>query len=206
MAFVHIGRRLQSGCSAKELLGIRLAGLGQHEPEIEIGLKDVWLGSHRFTIGSNGLLSVSQPVVHKSQVKPGLKVVWIRCYHFLEKRFSRRVVALFDCAFGLGKLRGERRILFGHLVVAYGLAGTLSKKGSVEEERQNEQRSPDWLICPHSATIHSPMTHFRSIYLPEIFLCTTLANWQSPRADPNRQYTRHARRLRDRDQSPNPRS
>src|SRR5580704_12903080 len=178
MAFIHIGRRFQSGCSMKELLGIWLAGLGQHEPEIEIGLKDVGLRSHRFTIGSNGLLSVSQPVVHKSQIEPGLKVVWIRGDHLFEQRLSRGVVTFFDSALGLGKFGGEGRILLGDFVMAYGLARALSKEGSVEEERQNEQRSPDWLICPHSATIHFltthfPTTHFRSIHLPKISPCMT---------------------------------
>ena len=70
----HVRGGLELGGGAQKLFGVGLAGLGQHQSEIEVRFEDIGLGGHRLAIGGNRVVGPAQRVVHKSQVEPGGKI------------------------------------------------------------------------------------------------------------------------------------
>ena len=124
LAFGDVRCGLQLGGGAQKLFGVGLAGLHQHQTEIEIGFEHTGLGRDGLAVGGDRVVGLAQRVVEKSQVEPGgISLSGSLRDNFFQQRLGGGVVLLFDRALGLDEFRRGRGIVDCDFVMADGLAG-----------------------------------------------------------------------------------
>ena len=72
LSFFKVSRRFQASGGLQKFLRVRLAGLGQLQPQIQVRLENIRLCRHRFAIGGDGCFHVAQSIFHETKIEPSL--------------------------------------------------------------------------------------------------------------------------------------
>ena len=76
LSFFDMRGRFEARSGAEELLSLGTVGALEHEPEIEVGLKNVSLGGDRVAIGGNGFVGTVEAVEGEAEIEPCLIEPW----------------------------------------------------------------------------------------------------------------------------------
>ncbi len=99
LTFGHVRGGFQLSRCPQKLLRLRLPGLGQLQPKIQVRFKNVRLSRYRFAVSRNRLVQPAQLIFYKAKIEPSHVARGLAIEQFPKQRFGGGVVPLFNRSF-----------------------------------------------------------------------------------------------------------